>query len=134
MQVCKSGLEIELFNVPKLGGLGRIRGQANDRRAGQRDLVALKERQHRQPLGENALRLDLGSGVRCASRKGLQRRQAGGVVLVVKESGDVGPVPAARAGYLAGARMQDPDAVDELEGRYSPGGDRLDGPETPTGP
>lgn len=53
------------------------------------------------------------------------------VVIFLALTAPIGAHMLARAGYLAGARMKDPHAVDELEGRYSPDGDRLDGPETP---
>jgi len=56
------------------------------------------------------------------------------VVIFLALTAPIGAHMLARAGYLAGARMCDPDAVDELEGRYSPDGERLDGPaasETP---
>lgn len=33
----------------------------------------------------------------------------------------------ARAGYVAGVRMRDPEAIDELEGRYEAGSHRLRG-------
>ena len=41
----------------------------------------------------------------------------------------IGSHAIARAAYCAGVRMADADAVDELEGHYTPGSHRLEGPD-----